>query len=247
VFIAASTRTFASDPIESALAQITELEFDKVELWMNDESNHLRPSDAVRDADGFFARYREATRLSPIAFCLEHDVPADVFLPLCKLAKLMRVTQCTIPASPLGTPFNSEIDRLRERVKIASAEGVRVSIKSRTGELSEDPHTAVELCQAVPGLGITLDPSYYICGPNRGKTYDQVFPYVFHTHLRDTTPEQLQVQIGLGEIDYSRLISQLRRQNYNRALSVEVLPELSEGLNRHLELRKLRMLLDTLL
>lgn len=247
MYISASTRCFSEEPFEAACAQITELEFDKIELWLNEQSGHLKPSELVRDTDAFFVRYREATRLSPIAFCLEHDVAPETFFTLCKLAKQMRVTQITIAASPLGTPFNSEIDRLKERVKIASAEGVRVSMKSRAGELSEDPHTAVELCQAVPGLGITLDPSYYICGPNKNKTYDQVFPYVFHTHLRDTTPEKLQVQIGLGEIDYSRLVNHLRRENYTRALSIEVLPELSEGLNRPLELRKLRMLLDTLL
>lgn len=247
MYIAASTRCFSGESFEAACGQIAELEFDKVELWLNEASNHLKPSEMARDADAFYARYREATRLSPVAFCLEHDVTPATFSGLCKLAKLMRVTQLTIPSSPLGTPFNSEIDRLKERVKIASAEGVRVSIKTRGGELSENPHTAVELCQAVPGLGITLDPSYFICGMNKNKTYDQVFPYVFHTHLRDTTPEQLQIQIGLGEVDYSRLVNHLRKENYTRALSVEVLPELSGDLNRPLELRKLRMLLDTLL
>jgi hypothetical protein len=48
-------------------------------------------------------------------------------------------------------------------------------------------------------------------------------------------------------VDYSRLVNHLRRENYNRALSVEILPELSEEMNRPLELRKLRMLLETLL
>ena len=86
-----------------------------------------------------------------------------------------------------------------------------------------------------------------MCGPHAGKSYDQVFPYVYHTHLRDSTLQSLQVQVGLGELDYTRLISQLRRQGYSRALSVEILPAVDNAAERPLELRKLRMLLDTLL
>ena len=61
-------------------------------------------------------------------------------------------------------------------------------------------------------------------GPNAGRSYDQVFPYVYHTHLRDSTSQSLQVQVGLGELDYTRLINQLKRRSYNRALSIDILP-----------------------
>mgnify|MGYP003577684909 CR=1 FL=1 len=185
--------------------------------------------------------------MTPIALCLGEDVSPTTLAGLSKLAKLLRVAQITVPASPLGTPFNTEIDRLREFVKITGHDGVRLSIKTKTGHLTEDPHTAVELCQSVKGLGLTLDPSYYVCGPHRDQSFDQVFPYVYHVHLRDTTPEQVQVQIGLGEIDYSRLITLLGKQGYHLALSVELIPELLDESARPLEMRKLRMLLDTLL
>lgn len=249
MYIAASSRSLASEPFDAACAQLAELEYDKIEIWLDEQSSHLKPSEVADDPEHFFARFRDKCRLTPIAFYLEHDVPSAVFHALCKTAKLMRVTQLTIPASPLGTPFNTEIDRLRERQRLAGSEGVRVSLKTKTGDLTEDPHTAVELCQAVPGLGLTLDPSYYICGPNKNKSFDIVFPYVFHTHLRDTTPEQVQVQIGLGEVDYSRLINHLARENYQRALSVDLLPDSANlpEINRPLEMRKLRMLLETLL
>jgi sugar phosphate isomerase/epimerase len=132
-------------------------------------------------------------------------------------------------------------------VRLTSADGVRLSIKTEAGYLTEDPHTAVELCQAVRGLGLTLDPSYYMIGNNAGRSYDQVFPHVYHTHLRDSTSQSLQVQVGLGELDYTRLINQLKRHGYNRALSVDILPTSENASERPLELRKLRMLLDTLL
>jgi sugar phosphate isomerase/epimerase len=247
VFVAASTKCFSDKSFEDACFQLADLEYDKVELWLDESSEHLKPSVLAQDPEGFYARYRDITRLTPVALCLEHDVDAAIFAALSKLAKLMRVTQITIPASPLGTPFNAEIDRLREFVGIASEDGIRVSIKTMTGHLTEDAHTAVELCQAVRGLGLTLDPSFYICGPQSGKSYDQVYPYVFHVHLRDTTPEQVQVQVGLGEVDYSRLITHLRRYDYNRALSADLFVDKLKIDDRPLELRKLRMLLESLL
>ena len=247
MFVAASTNCFGDASFREACQCLSDLEYDKIELWFDERSEHLKPSEVATDPEAFVLRYREITRLTPIAVCLEHDIDLPVFFGISKLAKLLRVTQITIPASPLGTPFNAEIDRLREFLRIANADGIRLSIKTKTGHLTEDPHTAVELCQAVRGIGLTLDPSYYVCGPNREASYDQVFPYVYHLHLRDTTADNLQVQIGLGQIDYTRLITLLQRENYNRALSVELYPEMILREDRPLELRKLRMLLETLL
>lgn len=247
MFVSLSTRCFSDLKFEAACLQAVELEFDKLEIWMDEQSEHLKPSEVAADPERFFARYRETTRMTPVGFCVQHDVPSATLAAISKTAKMMRITQITIPSSPLGTPFNTEVDRLREFVGMTSADGIRLSIKTEHGHLSEDPHTAVELCQAVRGLGITLDPSAYMCGPHAGRSFDQVFPYVYHTHLRDSTAQAMQVQVGLGELDYTRMINLLRRYNYNRALSIEILP-LPETINeRLLELRKLRMLLDTLL
>ena len=192
-------------------------------------------------------RFRDATRLAPVAFCVDSELaPAD-FKVICRVAKQLKVAQITLAASKLGTPFNAEIDRLREYLKIASEDAIRVSIKTKTGHLTEDPNTAIELCQATPGVGLTLDPSYFICGPHRGGNFDQVYPYVFHVHLRDTTSDTLQVPMGLGQIDYNRITSQLERVKYHGALSVEVLPEFLEPAARLMELRKLHLYLDSLL
>ena len=247
MFVAASTRCFRDVGFFEACHLLTDLEYDKVEIWFDEAGEHLKPSVVAADPEKFHTRYREETRLSPVAFHLGSDVDSTMFVGLSKLAKQMRITQITVPASPLGTPYNAEIDRLKALLLVASQDGIRVSIATKTGTLTEDPRTAVELCQATPGLGLTLDPSYYICGPHRNASIDQLFPYVYHVLLRDTTPEQIQVRIGLGEVDYSRLISQLNRSKYNRALSVDLFPELVDSVQRPIELRKMRLLLESLL
>jgi len=247
VYVTASSRCFCELPFFQACPQISDLEFDKVEIWLDEAGTHLKPSDVAADPDAFAARYREVTRLTPAAFFLRDDVSPEVLSGIAKTAKLLRVTQITVPASPLGTPFNTEVDRLREFVTISGGHGIRISIKTQTGHLSEDPRTAVELCQAIPGLGITLDPSYFICGPHAGEPYDSVFPFVYHVHLRDASPNAVQVPVGLGEMDYSRLISQLEKEGYRLALSVDLDTEELDSATRQLEMRKLRMLLDSLL
>jgi sugar phosphate isomerase/epimerase len=69
--------------------------------------------------------------------------------------------------------------------------------------------------------------------------------YVFHVHLRDSKKDKLQVRVGQGEIDYSKLITQLQNVGYDQALSIEMQP--MEGVDMRHELRKLRLLLDSLL
>lgn len=246
MYVAASTRSFADKPFAEACTLISDLEYDKVELWLSDSSEGLKIGDVAADPERCYSIYRDTTRLTPVALYLEQDVDADTFSGLSKFAKMLRVAQVTVPAAPMGTPFNTEIDRLRALLQIGNRDGVRVSIKTQSDCLTADPHTAVELCQSVRGLGLTLDPSYYTFGAQRPDSYDQVFPFVFHTHLRDTSVDELQIPVGLGEIDYNRLITHLARENYNRALSVDLLPGQGE-IDRPLEMRKLRMLLETLL
>ena len=58
-------------------------------------------------------------------------------------------------------------------------------------------------------------------------------------------PEAFQVSVGQGEVDYGKLVTQLERDKYDRALTVHMVP--LEGLDHRVELRKLRRLLETLM
>ena len=134
--------------------------------------------------------------------------------------------------------FSSAADILVDRPR---------AVLHRAGRLSEDLHNAVELCGAVRGLGLTFDPSYYVNPATVDKVMDLIAPYTFHTHLRDSSVSDVQVQVGLGEVDFSMLVAVLRKVKYTRALSVELIPGRTDPEQRGLELRKLRMLIDSLL
>jgi sugar phosphate isomerase/epimerase len=249
VFVAASTDCFPDLPFEEALDRLLGLEFNRVEISIRENGPQLRPSEVLADLDGSISRCRNAQRLTPVAYYVDIDGEGpqyyEQFAACCKLAKATKVVSITVPSAELGTPFNGEVERLRELVSIASTDGILVSIKSEVGRMSQDPDTAVVMCNNVKGLGITLDPSHYICGPHKGGNYDQVLKYVTHVRLRDTSRTNLQVRVGQGEVEYGRLISQLARFSYNRALCAHIVP--MPDVDHSGEMRKLRLLLESLL
>ena len=123
-----------------------------------------------------------------------------------------------------------------------------LTLETRIGTLTEAPAMTVELCKRVKGLGLALDPSHYFVGPNNARSFDSVFPYVRHVRLRDTGrgPEQFQVRVGQGQIEYGRIVSQLIRYHYDRALTVDIrdIPDAPYAMEP--EVRKLKYLLDSL-
>ena len=163
----------------------------------------------------------------------------------CRLAKATKVVSITVPSAILGTPFNEEVEHLQRLVSIASVEGILVSIRSQIDRLSQDPDTITVLCDNVKGLGLTFDPSHYICGPYANKNIDPLMKYVYHVLLRDTSDTELQVRVGKGKVEYGRLVSQLRKKQYQGAFSVHVteMPDVEH----FAELRKMRLLLESLL
>jgi sugar phosphate isomerase/epimerase len=94
-------------------------------------------------------------------------------------------------------------------------------------------------------LAITLDPSHYIWGPRQGAGFEQVMKYACHVRLRDTSKEVFQVRVGQGLVEYGRLVTQLNKHNYSRALCVDMVP--LPDVDQSAEMRKMRLLLESLL
>jgi sugar phosphate isomerase/epimerase len=175
----------------------------------------------------------------------QKDEHYEQFKAICRLAKATKVVTLTVPSAELGTPFNEEVEHLRRLVDIATLHGVRVGLKSQVGRLSEDPDTVMVMCDNVKGLGLSLDPSAYIFGPYQGRSIDKLMKYVYHLQLRDTNKKAFQVRVGQGDIEYGRLINQLQKLKYHRALCVNIAEQ--PDVDHIGELRKLRLLLESLL
>jgi sugar phosphate isomerase/epimerase len=249
VFICASSDCFPELSLEGVMQRLVDLEYTSVEVVISDKANQVRPSDLLANLEQVTYACRQTQRLDVAAYLFDGPLDTPEYFPqfeaCCRLAKGTKVVTITVPAAELGTPFNGEIERLRELVRIASQSGINVCLLTEAGKMTQDPTTAVSMCENVKGLKITLDPSAYVCGPLQGGNYDQVFKYVAHVHFRDTSKTKPQVRIGQGEVEYGKIHGQLLKLGYDRALSARIFP--MEGIDQNGELRKLRLLLDSLL
>ena len=256
MFVACSTLCFAREPLESALRRIAELEFDKIELAIAEGGKQLRPSEVAENPEAAVHRLRQGPSLTPTGLQLdfgdlEPSNPAlrKRFEAMCRLAKSLTVAVLTISAAPLGSSFDDEVKRLTGLTGHAMREGLVLTVETHSETLTADPAAAVALCQAVPGLGLTLDPSHYLPGAHKGADSDAVYHYVQNVHLRDTGkgPGEFQVRVGQGEIEYGRIINLLERHGYDRALTIAIHDRPENPFDVEVEVRKLKLLLESLI
>jgi sugar phosphate isomerase/epimerase len=252
VYVACSTLCFSKLSLEDALRAIREMHFAKADLAVHPAGPHLTPAELAADPPRAGQRLKAANLpLAAIHLDTGEAAPPEARDQLRLAARLARVSTTpllSVPAAAAGADFDAEVHRLREWVKIAAAEGVILTVETHARAVTGDPLGAVELCRRVPGLGLALDPSHYQLGPHGPVSYDVLLPFVRHVRLRDTgtTPDQFQVRVGQGEIEYGRLVGQLERCHYARALSVDIrdIPDCPFPVEP--EVRKLKYLLESL-
>lgn len=249
MFVSASTDCWPESSLAATIEVLRDLEFAAIEIVLRESSPDTKPSELIQDPERAALMLRQSHRMEISGYDVELGSQGDQhyadFRVICRIAKATKVVNLTVPSAELGTPFNEEVEHLRKLVAIAETEGARVAVRCQIGRLSEDPDTLMVLCNNVDGLGITLDPSVYVAGPAKGKNADKILKFALNVHLRDTRPDQFQVSVGQGQIDYGKLITQLEREKYDRALTIQMPP--MEGLDHRVELRKLRRLLETLI
>jgi sugar phosphate isomerase/epimerase len=248
VFVCVSTECLPDMPLAAAMERLAELEFTAVELDVHEQGGHLHPAKVAANPEAAVAECSDLQRLRPVAVSFaaaETPEVYDHFAACCRLAKSLGVVTMVVEASELGTPFNGEIERLRKLVAIGSGLGAIVAVKTAAGRMTQDVETTASLCRNVPGLGVTLDPSHFIYGQKKPVSWEPILRYVAHVHLRDTKPDTFQVRVGQGGVEYGKLHGQLERVGYKRALCAHMPP--LEGVDQVAELRKMRLLLESVL
>ena len=246
MIIAASTSCIPGEPLTEIFERLADLAYTSAELVIGEEGV-IVPSQIAQRHDSLVQFRKTFRRIVPVAlyFDVEPDAPdyTEHFTAACRLAKDCNIAVTTVHTSIPGTPFNEEIDRLANLVKVGMYYGVVVGIATEAGRISDTPETVGSLCKYVKGLGVSLDPSHYIYKQAKPKDYESILPNVCHVRLRDTTSKDFQTRVGQGVVDFGRLIALLANYDYRRVLSVDlaVLPSVdSSG-----ELRKMRLLLES--
>jgi len=248
VIVSVSTECFPDLPLANAMERLAELEYTAVEIDVHENGGHLQPVQVASAPDQAIRECSDLQRLRPVAVSFAAaDCPEmyEQFLACCRLAKSLGVVTMVVESSELGTPFNGEIERLRAMVAIATSLDAVVGVKTAAGRMTQDAETTASLCRNVPGLRVTFDPSHFIYGHKKPASWERILEYVCHVHLRDTKPDAFQVRIGQGNVEYSKIFSQLERVGYKRAVSVHLPP--LPNVDQVAELRKMRLLLESLL
>jgi len=253
MFVACSTRCYGDRGLNEAIRHIADLEFNKFDLAIIEGGPHLTPSLIAEDPIGAVRLIDRGPGLTPAALDVEFG-PIDEttlrqrFDALRRFARQLTVAVITIPAAPLGTPLEQEIERLGKLSSVASEDGLVLAVRTDRATVTADPNAAMELCETIPGLGITLDPSHYLIGPHAGSNYDALFPHVRAVHFRDTgtKPGEEQVRVGQGHVDYARTINILQRHGYERSLTVAIHNAGDCPFDVDVEVRKLKLLLESL-
>lgn len=229
--LAMGTLGFSKLPLEQALERIARLGIPFVELAVHEGWAHLSPSQVADDVQGAVTRVKEALAqagVAPVALNVglgtaDPDEELRRMKAVAQVAKDLGVRTITLPAAAAGTPIDTEVERLRRLVDAARPYDVQVNVETHVGQVTEDPASAADLAERVPGLGLTLDPSHYYAGPFQGGSFEAVLPYVRHVHLRDagSSWDEIQQPVGQGRVDFGRLFQLLRQSGYLGDFGIE--------------------------
>lgn len=186
---------------------IEALGFRYVDLDSLDHAGAPPDADSVSQALG---------RLTPLSLTSSRGAP-EAFI---RLAAALGAPVVTLPASGPATAIADEAAALAPLVSLGDSLGVQVTVQTQIGQLTESVAATVSLCEAVPGLGLTLDPAHYLAGPHQGREFGALYPYVRHVHVRDATREHVQVPFGQGQVPWASILMGLRSVGFDEGVTI---------------------------
>lgn len=252
MMVSCTTLCMGRHSLAKLFETLLEMDFHRYELAVYEGSLHVTPEEIIEDPGKVASKLRSVHGLACGAFyyC---EKPQDPVVEktrvrgLCKLARLMQVPVVTVLGSPRTSGRNQEVGRLRELVSTGASEGVQIALATHVGTWADSPDSAAGICEDVPGLFLTLDPSHFPEYDLAAKDARRMLSKVVHTHMRDSTKGSLpiQVKVGRGTVEHAKLIGILEKQGYNRLLSIDMHEIPDHGFPVLPEVRKLKYLLES--
>jgi len=117
--------------------------------------------------------------------------------------------------------YRLSIESLKALVEVAGRHNILFNMEPHWPSLAESPEGVARLCDAVPGMGITLDYSHF---QRQGYTQEAVEPlhaYARHYHARQACDGNPNVSRDEGTIDFGRIIRKLKVDQYDGVVCLE--------------------------
>lgn len=229
-------------PLETAAKAIADMGYTYLDLsclnWPPSPP-HANVAELLKDFDAEASRIEKVLaahklKVSNLTFdgidAAQFEQYLERFEAVMKLAVRLDGRLVNLMAPPKNADKQAMADKLRTVKKVADKYKIKLTLETHTGQLTEYPADAAWLCEHVPGLGLTLDPSHYYAGPNQGKSFDEVYRYVQGTGMRAGGMEWATVQMpwGEGPIDFAAIVRKLEAGGYDGYYVVEYI----EGHNK---------------
>lgn len=248
---ACSSLCQARQPTEKALRAVADLGFKWVDLSCLSWARHASVPALLEDFDREAGRVEgllatNGLQVANLTFDAPEGKPFDQFekefRAVVKLAARLKARLINLMAPSNKADRQDAVARLRSLQSIASKEGVLLTVETHCNQITERPADALWLCQQVPGLGLTLDPSHYFAGPHQGGRFDELLPLVQGTGFRagGMSWKEIQLPWGQGPINFAALVRQLEAAGYKGFYVAEYI----EGFNEVNALTESRKFLD---
>ena len=143
------------------------------------------------------------------------------FASLAGCRSVMLIPGIVYPSAGREGSFELSATTLRELVKMTDDAGLRLNVEPCQPSVAEDPQDAMRLCEEVPGLGLTLDYSHFIDPGYEQSSVEPLHRFTRHVHVRQAAPGKRVETVGKGTIDFNRITSLLREQNFEGVVAVE--------------------------
>lgn len=163
------------------------------------------------------------------AVAVNHPDPAvrrrlrETFRRVAEYAAALGSRHVTIlPGADFGADsLRLAAEELNARVRIARELGLTLGVEAHLGSLIPLPEQARELCDAVPGLTLTLDLSHF---ERQGVSHERMLPlcpYASHVHARGANRLELQCPVRTNTIDFPALVRGLHACGYTGFADLE--------------------------
>lgn len=126
-----------------------------------------------------------------------------------------------LPGQSTADMWKYARDAFQRFNEIGQAAQVGVMFEPHVGSCFEAPGSALRLAQEVPGVGIGLDYSHFVCQGYTVSDIEPLIPYATHVHMRQAKPGLLQTRLEDGTIHFPLMLAQLRERGFAGYLSVE--------------------------
>lgn len=153
----------------------------------------------------------------------------DLFHGLCEFVKLAKCKSILLIPGPIYPELGARgsLDLAAEAffnlVSIADEYHLQLNFEADYQSCANTPETAKELCERVPGLGLTLDYSHFIFQNIPPERVAILHPHTRHIHIRQAAPGRIATDVDEGTIDYGKIISQLEKSGYGGLYCIEYL------------------------